>query len=78
MTWESLLKINQGEKSLAFYLQNLESELFNKLTPAKSKYYFTLFDAIYFDNIDDVAPLTTTINEFFNSLNIKVQVEIGF
>lgn len=76
-TWNSLSVINNNDKSLASQLQNIESKLFNNLIPKKSKHYFTLFDAIYFDSINDVKDLSKTINKFFNDLDIKVKIEIG-
>ncbi|MFY8170045.1 MAG: hypothetical protein ACOVK2_02895 [Candidatus Fonsibacter sp.] len=76
-TWNLLNEINNSDVSLASKLQNIESELFNNLIPKKSKHYFTLFDAIYFDNINDVKYIVKEINEFFNNLNIKVKTEIG-
>ena len=75
-TWNSLSDINNSNKSLASQLQNIESKLFNNLIPKKSKHYFTLFDAIYFDNIDDIKDINNEINKFFNSLDINVKTEI--
>jgi len=75
-TWLSLNKINKGDISLASQLQNIESELFNNLIPNKSKHYFTLFDAIYFDNMRDIKDISKSINEFFNNLDIEVKTEI--
>lgn len=76
-TWCSLQEINKSDTSLASLLQNIESELFNNLIPIKSKFFFTLFDAIYFDDVDDISDLIYNVNKFFNELNIKVQIEIG-
>jgi hypothetical protein len=75
-TWLSLNKINKGDISLASQLQNIESELFNNLIPNKSKHYFTLFDAIYFDNMRDIKDISKSINDFFNNLDIEVKTEI--
>jgi len=74
-TWKSLELISENCKSLASQLQNLESELFNNLIPTKSKYYFTLFDAIYFDNILDRFDLETKIKKYFNKYNIRVSIK---
>lgn len=63
------------KKSLASQLQNLESRLFNKIIPEKSKYFFTLFDAIYFDKSQDRFQLEKNIKGYFNSFNIKVTVK---
>ena len=78
VTWNSLKQIKNMNKSLAAELQNLESKLFNNLIPKKSKHYFTLFDAIYFDNMNDISKLNNEIKLFFELRNIKVQTEIGF
>jgi hypothetical protein len=77
-TWLSLDYINKSGISLASELQNLESELFNNLIPVKSKYFFTLFDAIYFDNMNDTAELVKRIKNFFEELGIEVKVKIGY
>jgi hypothetical protein len=74
-TWNSLNDISKKEKSLASQLQNLESRLFNKIIPEKSKYFFTLFDAIYFDKSQDRFQLEKNIKSYFNSFNIKVTVK---
>ncbi len=77
-TYESLmgihLDIEQTNITLASILQNLESELFNNLKVQNSEYYFTLFDAIYFnDKIDDL-DLRTQIDDYFKKLNLRVNV----
>jgi hypothetical protein len=76
LVWNYLLEISKGEISLASRLQNLESELFNFMTPKKSKYFFTLFDAIYFDIIDDAALIIILIKKFFKSMGVDVQVAL--
>lgn len=75
-TWESLKNINDSGISLASILQNKESSLFNYLNPKRSKYFFTLFDAIYYSDKNDTMELVNNINEFFNKLNIQVRTEI--
>lgn len=77
-TWESLLQISNSKESLAERLQNLESELFNNLVPKKSKHYFTLFDAIYFDNVNDVQKLNDSIHSFFDEMDVKVSTEVEY
>lgn len=74
-TWEYLYDVSKTKESLASKLQNLESELFNVLIPNKSRHFFTLFDAIYFDRIDDAGAITITIQDFFGELGLKVQVD---
>ena len=74
-TWESLNIISESCESLASQLQNLESELFNNLIPSKSKYYFTLFDAIYFSNILDRYELEKSIKEYFSKYKVNVSIK---
>jgi hypothetical protein len=76
-TWEYLYQLFKTDISLASKLQNLESELFNVLIPAKSKHFFTLFDAIYFDDLQDAAELKRNIHNFFYELGLQVDVEQG-
>lgn len=77
-TYKSLMTIHldteQTNITLASILQNLESELFNNLKVQNSEYYFTLFDAIYFnDKIDDL-DLRTQIDDYFKKLDLRVKV----
>lgn len=74
-TWNSLENISKNCESLASQLQNLESGLFNNLIPKKSKHYFTLFDAIYFDNLLDRYELEKIIKDYFLKYDIKVCVK---
>ena len=74
-TWKSLNAISKTDTSLATRLQNLEAELFNNLKPKYSKYFYTLFDAIYYTNAADKKQLTKEIKDFFGSLNISVQIK---
>lgn len=77
ITWESLLQISKGDQMMASILQNFEASLFNKLIPNKSNYYYTLFDAVYFDNILDSGNLVKSIREFFMKLGIKVSLKLN-
>jgi hypothetical protein len=74
-TWNSLKIISEECNPLASQLQNLESDLFNNLIPKKSKYYFTLFDAIYFDNILDRFSLEKEIKDYFQRYGINVAIK---
>jgi hypothetical protein len=80
-TYQSLAQIALEneilEETLASKLQNTEAEIFNDLEPIHSKYYFTLFDAIYFTNINDIAPLMHQIEEKFHSLGLIVPLSIN-
>lgn len=74
--WSSLKSINESDATLASILQNREASLFNNLKPKKSKYFFTLFDAIYYSDKNDTLDILDGINKFFNDLGIKVQTDI--
>jgi len=74
-TWDSLYAISITKISLASRLQNMEASLFNNLKPKYSKYFYTLFDAIYYTNVADKKQLTKEIKDFFGGLNIKVQIK---
>lgn len=74
-TWASLEEISHTDTSLASRLQNMEAKLFNKLIPKYSKYYYTLFDAVFFTNSADKILLTKEIDEFFQKLKIKVKLK---
>jgi len=75
-TWKSIECIFDSDISLACVLQNREAELFNNLKPNRSKYFFTLFDAIYFNEEVDLSELLIEINKFFTKDDIKVKTEI--
>ncbi len=75
LTWDELSKIKKNKISLAAQLQNMEASLFNFIIPVKSKYFFTLFDAIYFDNEKDVELIEGIIKGFFADLGVSVETE---
>lgn len=77
LTWESLKDISNTKESLASRLQNLEAVLFNNLSPKKSEYFFTLFDAIYFTDTQDISKLKKDITKFFTELGVKVTTELN-
>lgn len=74
-TWNSLHSISEGSESLASQLQNLESDLFNNLKPKRSKYYFTLFDSIYYNDLLDRPQLEKTIKDYFKQYGIQVSLK---
>lgn len=74
-TWDSLQEISNTDTSLASRLQIMEAKLFNKLIPKYSKYYYTLFDAVYFTNSADKILLEREIDKFFKKLEIKVKTK---
>lgn len=70
-TYSSLEILNKDEVTLASKLQNIEASIFNSLSPVKSKYYYTLFDSIYFSDIDDCGILIKEIRNRFKELEIS-------
>ena len=75
--WEFLYENSKLETSLASQLQNMESDLFNILTPIKSKHFFTLFDAIYFSDDKDEGKLQLDIIKFFGDYGLNVNTKFG-
>lgn len=77
-TYKSLMIIHsdleQTKITLASILQNLESELFNNLKIKSSEYYFTLFDAIYYNDKTDEEDLTNQIIDYFKRLDLRVSI----
>ncbi len=76
LTYVSLMILNQQE-SVAALLQNAEASIFNDLKPILSKHYYTLFDSIYFTDIEDCTYLIRKIKEKFAVHNIKVTLTIN-
>jgi len=76
-TYKSLEILDKDETKLACKLQNCEAEIFNDLVPVKSKYYYTLFDAIYFNNLEDMIDIIYKIKERFNVYGIKPTLTIN-
>lgn len=74
--WSSLKSLNDNNIELAGLLQNMEASLFNRLNPKKSKYFFTLFDAIYYSDKNDSIDILNDINTFFSQLDINVKTDI--
>jgi len=56
---------------LATILQNIEASIFNTLEVKASSSYYTLFDAIYFNNKKDKEFIMKQLNKKANSLGIK-------
>jgi hypothetical protein len=70
-TYTSIKYINELGENLAIILQNREAELFNNLKLKDSKYFFTLFDAVYFNEKTDLIYLLDQINDFFKKDGIS-------
>src|SRR5690606_9959383 len=63
----------QDEKSdikMASRLQNIEAEIFNNITPKFSKYYFTLFDAVYFTDESDAGHIMIDLLDKFKKYGL--------
>lgn len=77
ITFESLEELDKSEEKMAYRLQNLEASIFNDLVPTKSKYYFTLFDAIYFTDLDDTGQLLIELTNKFQKMDILPKFKIN-
>ena len=75
--YQSLAQIALKEETLASKLQNAEAEIFNDLSPLHSKYYFTLFDAVYFTDLADLIPLMNDIKNKFLILELKAELSVN-
>jgi ABC-type Zn2+ transport system substrate-binding protein/surface adhesin len=74
LTYKSLQILDEDIITLASKLQNIEASIFNQLKPVKSKYYFTLFDAIYYSDSRDIACLTKQIMELFSRYELVPKI----
>ena len=72
--WNTLDYIdkNYNHISLAAELQNLEAKIFNNINIIYSTKYFTLHDAIYFNNKKDMSKLKTQLKKSFMKYDLKV------
>ena len=77
LTYSSLEILSKDQEELAGRLQNIEAQIFNDLVPIKSKYYYTLFDAIYFTDIDDTANLFIELKKRFAQYGIIPSIDIN-
>ena len=75
-TYQSLQILDSDPVTLASKLQNIEASIFNELKPNKSKYYFTLFDAIYFSDSDDIQDLILQLQNSFAVYGISPKLSI--
>lgn len=70
LTHSSLELLSKDSQKLAGKLQNIEAFIFNDLVPNKSKYYYTLFDSIYFSDLDDCGQMIREIKNKFNLMGL--------
>lgn len=75
--YSTLNNLETNEMKMAARLQNIEAEIFNKLVPKKSKYFFTLFDAIYFTSIEDMGDIMLEITNKFRKMGLVPQYKIN-
>lgn len=61
---------NNNVCKMAGELQNIEAEIFNNIIPKNSKFYFTLFDAIYFTDDSDAGSIMMDILKKFNAYGL--------
>ena len=73
LTYQSISELHSSGDTLASLLQNIEASIFNKIRPKQSKYYFTLFDAIYFIDERDEDYIKCQIREKFAQYNLTPQ-----
>lgn len=82
LTYGSLIRINnelKGENdNLAVRLQNVEAEIMNDIIPEKSEYYFTLFDGLYFTNLNDIPQLKREIENRFSKYGLTPKISIDY
>lgn len=76
LVWNELKRINEHGITLASILQNLEADLFNNIEVKTSTKFFTLFDAIYFNNKKDINIIKKQIENFGNKIGIKFSIKI--
>lgn len=77
LTYKSLQILDEDVITLASKLQNIEASIFNQLKPIKSKYYFTLFDAIYYTDSRDIACLTKQIIDQFSKYELVPKIKLS-
>ena len=73
--YKTLQDLEKDELKMASRLQNIEAEIFNNLIPSKSKYYFTLFDAIYFTSEEDTGFIITNIINKFKLMGLNTKLK---
>lgn len=74
LTWLALYNVSQSGITLASILQNLEAEIFNNLELKYSKKYFTMFDAIYFNNPKDYSNIVNQIKSKGKEFGIEFSI----
>ncbi len=75
LTWEVLDRLHKEGGTLAAKLQTFESEIIHGVTVEKSDYYFTLHDAIYYNDITEKKKIEGQIKEAFEKYEVKVKLK---
>jgi len=70
-TWKVLQDLNKQDTSVASILQNTEADIFNNLKVKTSSRYYTLFDAIYYNNKKDTEDISKQILKYGEDRGVK-------
>lgn len=71
-SYKAILELTAAySRSLALMLQKLEAQFFNQLKPKYSTVWFTLYDAIYFNDERDLDYLENYLQDEFQKLGIS-------
>jgi hypothetical protein len=76
LVWKALKELNEKGITLASVLQNIEAKIFNNIDVKYSKKYFTLFDAIYFNDKRDITRIEKQFEKVGKQYNIKFNLKI--
>lgn len=74
-TWIVLYRLHKEEGTLASKLQSFESDIIHGVQVEKSNYYFTLHDAIYFDDVTEKKRIEDQIKDAFKKYGVKVKLK---
>jgi len=75
LLWKVLKDIKKSKVTLASILQNLEADIFNNIEVKSSSKYYTLFDAVYFNSVNDKEYIEKQILSYGNKHNLKFKIK---
>lgn len=75
MLWEYLKSIKKNKITMASILQNEEANIFNNIKVRNSSKFYTLFDAVMFNNIKDKGYIKSQIEDYGLKYNLKLKVK---
>ena len=75
LLWKVLKDIKKSKVTLASILQNLEADIFNNIEVKSSSKYYTLFDAVYFNSVNDKEYIEKQILSYGNKHNLKFKTK---